>query len=66
MNKEAARSKSWRSRNLDIGVRAPAAEPCSYCGLRGVHPRGMNCPAYGVQCETCKIFDHFSSVCREK
>ena len=41
-------------------------QPCSYCGLTGVHPRGRNCPAYGVQCEICRKYNHFTSVCREK
>ena len=58
------RSRNWRSRNADICERGQTAEPCNYCGLSGVHNRGRNCPAYGVQCETCKKFDHFSSVCR--
>ena len=58
------RSRNWRSRNADIRERGQTAEPCNYCELSGVHNRGRNCPAYGVQCETCKKFDHYSSVCR--
>ena len=49
----------WTQRNLNN-----TTQPCSYCGLDNAHPKGRNCPAYGVQCETCKKFDHFSSVCR--
>ena len=62
----AERSRNWRSRNSDTYERGHTTEPCIYCGLSGAHPRGRNCPAYGggVQCETCKRFDHFSSVCR--
>ena len=39
-------------------------EQCSYCGLTRAHPKGKNCPAYGVQCDICKKFNHFSSLCR--
>ena len=62
--KVAARRRYMKSRNSDIGKRDQVTEPCSYCGLSGAHLRGRNCPAYGVQCEICRIFDHFSSVCR--
>ena len=41
-------------------------KPCSYCGLTGMHPRGRHCPAYGIQCEICRKYNHFTSVCREK
>ena len=41
-------------------------QPCSYCGLTGVHSKGRNGPAYGVQCEMCRKYNHFTSVCREK
>ena len=39
-------------------------QPCSYCGLEKAHPKGRNCPAYGIQCEICKKYDHFTAVCR--
>ncbi len=37
---------------------------CSYCGRSGVHKPGENCPAYGKQCNKCKRYNHFASVCR--
>ena len=62
--KVAARRRHMKSRDSDIGKRDQVTEPCSYCGLSGAHLRGRNCPAYGVQCEICRKFDHFPSVCR--
>ena len=56
--------RSWESRYLNIGKRFQRAEPCSYCGLVGAHVKGRNCPAYGTQCEICRKFNHYSSVCR--
>ena len=41
-------------------------QPCSYCCLTGEHHKGRTCPAHGVQCETCRKYNHFTSVCREK
>ena len=49
----------WTQQNSDN-----TTQPCSYCGLDKAHPKGRNCPAYGVQCEICNKFDHFTSVCR--
>ena len=55
--------REWTPRQNQIQFRT---QPCSYCGLTGVHPKGRNCPAYGVQCEICRKYNHFTSVCREK
>ena len=55
--------REWTQSQNQIQFRT---QPCSYCGLTGVHPKGRNCPAYGVQCETCRKYNHFTSVCREK
>ena len=56
--------RSLESRYSNIGKRFQRAEPCSYCGLVGAHVKGRNCPAYGTQCEICRKFNHYSSVCR--
>ena len=56
--------RSWESRYSNIGKRFQRAEPCSYCGLVGAHVKVRNCPAYGTQCEICRKFNHYSSVCR--
>ena len=64
INKLAQRRRNWESRNLDIAERDQRAEPCNYCGLSGAHVKRRNCPAYGTQCEICRKFDHYSSVCR--
>ena len=56
--------RSWESRYSDIGKKFQRAEPCSYCGLVGAHVKGRNCPAYGKQCEICRTFNHYSSICR--
>ena len=50
--------------NIDNSDTYFKSETCSYCGLTGAHPKGINCPAYGVQCEICNKYDHFTSVCR--
>ena len=67
-NKEIAKvteqRRSWESRHSEIGKRFQRAEPCSYCGLVGAHVKGRNCPAYGIQCEICRKFNHYSSACR--
>ena len=31
-----------------------------------MHPKGKNCPAYGVHCEIYRKYIHFTSVCRKK
>ena len=56
---EERQLNDWTKQNLDNTI-----QPCSYCGLENAHPKGMNCPAYGVQWEICNKFDHFTSVCR--
>ena len=30
------------------------------------HHKGRNCPVYGMQCEICRKYNHFTSVSREK
>ena len=62
-NKEIHKVKAQQS-NIDNSGTYFKSETCSYCGLTGVHPKGRNCPAYGVQCEICNKYDHFTSVCR--
>ena len=62
--KVAQRRRNWETRNSDISERDRKAELCNYCGLSGAHVKGRNCPAYGTQCEICRKFDHYSSVCR--
>ena len=41
-------------------------KPCSYCGLKGKHPPGKNCPAYGKQCHKCGIYNHFATCCKPR
>ena len=53
-----------RSEHPEHDGRNGNPEQCSYCGLTRAHPKGRNCPAYGVQCDICKKFNHFSSLCR--
>ena len=53
-----------RSEHPEHDGRNGKPEQCSYCGLTRAHPKGKNCPAYGVQCDICKKFNHFSSLCR--
>ena len=68
-SKEIARIEQRRNRtlsnsdNLNYG-RDHRTHLCSYCGLIRAHQKGKNCSAYGVKCETCKKFNHFTSVCR--
>ena len=50
--------------NVESSIRNEEAQPCSYCGFTRSHPKRRNCPAYGVQCEICNRYDHFTSVCR--
>ena len=42
------------------------AQPCAYCGLSGIHPKGIDCPAYGRRCNICFKLNHFPTVCRTK
>ena len=42
------------------------AQPCAYCGLSGMHPKGIDCPAYGRRCNICFKLNHFPTVCRTK
>ena len=66
---EIARVEQKRNRTLSNSEnygRDHRIDLCLYCGLIRAHPKGKNCPAYGVQCETCKKFNHFTSVCRGK
>jgi len=37
---------------------------CGYCGKKGTHPSGRNCPAYGQQCLKCGKYNHYASCCR--
>ena len=57
--------RNRESRQPEYHERVESAEYCTYCGLTRAHPRGKDCPAYGTQCNICKRFNHFSSVCRE-
>ena len=64
---EIARVEQRRNRTLsnsDNYGRDHRTHLCSYCGLIRAHSKNKNCPAYGVKCETCKKFNHFTSVCR--
>ena len=42
------------------------AQPCTYCGLSGMHPKGIDCPACGRRCNICFKLNHFPTVCRTK
>ena len=62
--KATKQRRSCESRYSEVGKRFQKAESCSYCGLVGTHVKGRNCPAFGIQCEICRKFNHYSSVCR--
>ena len=62
--KVTERKRSWETRYSNIGMRGQRVEPCSYCELVGTHIKGRNCPAYETQCEICRKFNHYLSVCR--
>ena len=57
--------RNQKPRQPEYHERVESVEYCKYCGLTRAHPRGKHCPAYGTQCNICKKFNHFSSVCRE-
>ena len=57
--------RNQKPRQPEYHERVESVEYCTYCGLTRAHPRGKHCPAYGTQCDICKKFNHFSSVCRE-
>ena len=59
---KVAERRYLTSKNSDSSERGQRTEHCTYCGLSRAHPKGKNYPAYGVQCEICKKFNHFSSV----
>ena len=42
------------------------AQQCTYCGLPGMHPKGIDFPAYGRRCNICFKLNHFPTVCRTK
>ena len=52
-----------RKRNSDT---TEQLQPCGYCGLSGLHPKGRQCPAYGKRCFQCHKIDHFAAVCWAK
>ena len=54
-----------KSRQPEYHERVESVEYCTYCGLTRAHSRGKHCPAYGTQCNICKKFNHYSSVCKE-
>ena len=51
ISKVEEKNREWTLSQNYIQLRT---QPCSYCALTGVHPRGRNFPAYGVQCEICR------------
>ena len=57
--------RNQKSRHSEYHERVESVKYCTYCGLTRAHPRGKHCPAYGTQCNICKKFNHFSSVCKE-
>ena len=56
--------KVREQQHMNSCIRNEKAQPCSYCGLTRSRPKGRTCPAYGVQCDICNKYDHFTSVCR--
>ena len=56
--------RNQKSRQPEYHERVESVKYCTYCGLTRAHPRGKHCPAYDTQCNICKKFNHFSSVCR--
>ena len=38
---------------------------CKYCGHKHIWNKN-DCPAYGKQCNKCKMFNHFESQCKKK
>ena len=62
MSKVEEQRREWTQSQNYIQFRT---QHCSYCGLPGALPRGRNCPAYGVQFEICRKYNHFTSVLRE-
>ena len=62
-NKEIHKVKA-QQRSVDSSGIYCKTKTCSYCGLTGAHRKGRDCPAYGVQCEICNKYDHFTAVCR--
>ena len=57
--------RNQKSKQPEYHERVESVEYCTYCGLTRAHPRRKHCPAYGTQCNICKKFNHYSSVCRE-
>ena len=41
------KKRSKRKRNTNT---TEHLQPCRYCGLSGLHPKGRGCPAYGKRC----------------
>ena len=62
--KVVTQRNSRRTKHPNHDWRNENQEQCTYCGMTSIHPRGKNCPAYGSQCNICKKFNHFTSVCR--
>ena len=63
----ARSSRSYSKSNTD-SKRNRSKTPdsvCRFCGKRHNFNK-RDCPAYGKQCNKCKRFNHFSSVCKSK
>ena len=58
-----AKNISKRKRNTNT---TEHLQPCRCCGLSGLHPKGIGCPAYGKRCFQCHKIDHFAAVCWTK
>jgi len=58
--------KKPRARNYEGQQEKPrhSAGACNYCGKKGFHKPGENCPAYGKKCRKCGKLHHFESVCK--